>query len=102
MTVQKDNHGQGVALTPEANHGVDLVPGYMLVSDASKYSRFTERKLSLYRRYGLLKAVKAGKAYVYRKEWLDEFMDEWAGYDLSSEAAVKLAIKEKDWKRKHE
>lgn len=101
MTVQKGKHGQVYALTPEANHGVDLVPGYMFAPAAAEYICTTERKIGLFRRYKLLKAGKLGKNYVYRKEWLDEFMETWAGYDLSNETAVKLAIKAKEWKRKH-
>lgn len=83
-------------------HYRDLFPDYMLGPEAAKYIRTTERKISLYRRYKLLEAGKLGKNYVYRKEWLDEFMEEWKGYNLNNEEDVKLAIKEKDWKRKHE
>ena len=103
MTVQKDNHGQEFALTPEAKKklwGTNLVPGYMFAPAAAEYICTTERTIGLFRRYKLLKAGKLGKNYVYRKEWLDEFMETWAGYDLSNETAVKLAVKEKEGKQK--
>ncbi len=80
----------------------DLAPDYMFGADASKYLLTTERKLSLYRRYGLLKYSKLGKNYVYRKQWLDEFMETWSGYDLSNEDKVRLAINGKKWKEGHQ
>lgn len=79
----------------------DLVPGYMFAEEAAAYLKTTPRKISLYRRNCLLKAGKLGKNYVYRKEWLDDFMEVWAGYDLSNETAVKLAIREKEWRMSH-
>lgn len=80
----------------------DLKPEYMYGAEASDYLRTTERKLSLYRRNGLLKWSKLGKNYCYKKQWLDEFMDAWSGYDLSSEQAVRLAINSKKWKETHD
>lgn len=79
----------------------DLMPGYMFGQEAAEYLRTTPRKISLYRRYGLLRYGKLGKNFVYRKEWLDSFMETWSGYDMSSESAVRLAIKGKEWKVKH-
>lgn len=79
----------------------ELVPGYMFAKDAADYLRTTTRKISLYRRNGLLKFGKLGKNYVYKVSWLDEFMEAWSGYDLSNESAVKLAIKEKQWRQTH-
>lgn len=80
----------------------DLSPGYHFAPESAKYLNTTTRKVSLYRRYNLLKFAKFGKSYVYRKEWLDEFAEEWAGYDLSSEEKVKLAIREKEWRTAHD
>ena len=79
----------------------DVAPDYMYGAEASKYLLTTERKLSLYRRYGLLKYSKLGKHYVYRRQWLDEFMENWSGYDLSNEDKVKLAINGKKWREAH-
>ena len=82
-------------------HDPELVPGYWFGDRSALYLNTTERKISLYRRHGLLKFAKFGKNYVYRKEWLDEFAESWAGYDLSNEDKVKLAIREKDWRAAH-
>jgi len=79
----------------------ELVSDYMFGADASKYLLTTERKLALYRRYGLLKYSKLGKNFVYRRQWLDEFMENWKGYDLSNEGKVRLAINGKRWKEEH-
>lgn len=79
----------------------DLASDYMFGAEASEYLRTTERKLSLYRRHGLLKYSKLGKNYVYRRQWLDEFMETWQGYDLSNEDKVMLAINGKKWREVH-
>lgn len=75
---------------------------YLFGDQAAQYLRTTTRKISLYRRYGLLKSARLGKSYVYRRSWLDEFMDAWQGFDLSNETAVQLAINEKKWRSAHE
>lgn len=75
---------------------------YMFAEQASQYLKTTERKISLYRRYGLLKYAKLGKNYVYRQDWLDEFMEVWQGYDLSNEKQIKFSINAKEWRKKHE
>lgn len=75
---------------------------YLFGEQAAEYLRTTTRKISLFRRYKLLKSAKLGKNYVYRKSWLDEFMDAWQGFDLSSEKAVQLAISEKKWRSEND
>ena len=79
----------------------DLHPEYMYADDAAKYLLTTERKISLYRRNGLLKYGKLGKNYVFKKSWLDEFMEQWSGYDLSNESKIKYAINVRKWKNSH-
>ena len=79
----------------------DLVPEFLLAPEAARYLRCTTRKVSLYRRYGLLKSARYGKNYVYKKSWLDAFADEWSGTDLSSEEKIRLALNSKNWKEKH-
>lgn len=79
----------------------DLLPEYMDGSDAAAYLKTTERKIALYRSAGLLKFSKLGKGYVYKRSWLDDFMQTWAGYDLSNKAAVSRAINERKWKQQH-
>ena len=77
------------------------MPDYMLLDDAAAYLRTTTKKIAMYRKHGLLKAGKLGKSYIYRREWLNDFMDEWAGYDLSNESKIINAIAEKDCRRKN-
>lgn len=77
------------------------LPEYMYAEEASVYLRTTSRKLGLYRKYKLLKCGKLGKNYVYKKDWLDQFMEEWSGYDLSNEEAVKQSIRSKEWRENH-
>ena len=70
----------------------DLVPGYMTGKPASEYLGTTERKVALYRQCGLLRWAKLGKQFVYRREWLDEFMETWAGYDMSNREKIAFSI----------
>ena len=82
-------------------NNVDLFPDYVFQKDASKYLRTTERKIALFRKYGLLKSAKLGKNYVYRRDWLDDFMEEWSGFDLSNEEKIKLAVNGRAWHKRH-
>lgn len=79
----------------------DIKPEYMFQKEASEYLLTTEKKVALFRKYGLLKAGKYGKNYVYKKSWLDEFSETWCGYDLSSEEKIRLAINAKKWREEH-
>lgn len=79
----------------------DLNQEYMQGKPAAMYLHSTERKISLYRRYGLLKYAKLGKNFVYKRSWLDQFMEEWAGVDLSSEEKVRLAVNSRKWRQQH-
>lgn len=78
-----------------------LSPEYFYGDAAARYLNSTERKLALFRKYGLIRWSKLGKSYCYRKLWLDQFMEEWSGYDLSNEANIQLAVRSKEWKVKH-
>jgi len=90
--------GQALALQPITD---DLRPEYMRKEQAAQYILSTVKKLAIFRKYGMLKAAKLGKEYVYKKTWLDDFMEEWAGYDLSNPQRIAEAIKEKQWRRTH-
>lgn len=79
----------------------EMFPEYMFAEDASKYLLTTSRKLALYRKYQLIKFSKLGKNYIYKRGWLDQFMEDWNGYDMSNEEAVKQSIREKQWKATH-
>lgn len=78
-----------------------LLPDYMYQPEAAKYLRTTSRNIALWRKSGLLKAVKSGKSYVYKRSWLDQFMEDWSGYDMSNESKIRFAIKSENWKEKH-
>lgn len=80
---------------------IDIAPEYMLLDEAAAYLRTTTKKIAMYRKHGLLKAGKLGKSYIYRREWLDSFANQWAGYDLSNESKIINAIAEKSWRAKH-
>lgn len=79
----------------------DLKPGLILSPAAAEYLQVPARKLALFRKYGLVKTVRFGKWYAFRIEWLDEFIETWAGYDLGSEEKIRLAINARKWKATH-
>ena len=78
-----------------------LLPEYMHADAAADYLLTTERKLALYRKYNLIKWAKLGKSFIYRKQWLDSFMESWSSCDLSNEEAVKLAVSSRKWREKN-
>ena len=79
----------------------DLSNEFMYGKEAAEYLRTTERKIAMFRKHGLLKSAKYGKNYVYRVTWLNEFSEEWAGYDLSNEERLRLAVNSRKWKENH-
>ena len=83
------------------NRSEDLMPGYMDSETASRYSTFTKRKLGLFIKYDMLKFAKVGKGYIFRKEWLDEFMEEWNGWDLGTEEKIRFAVESRKWNERH-
>ncbi len=79
----------------------DLNPEYMTLQEAAHYIRASERKIPLFRKYGMLKFTRFGRSFVYKKSWCDDFSEEWAGYDLGNERKIQAAIAEKAWRKKH-
>lgn len=80
----------------------DLKSEYMFQKDAALYLHCTQRKIALYRKYGMLKCAKLGKNYVYKKSWLDDFMEQWSNTDLSNETKIRLAINARKWHETHD
>lgn len=100
-SVPSEAEGNSSELNSLYNKSDDLKPGYWYAKPSAVYLNTTTRKIALYRKYRLLKYAKFGKNYVYKKEWLDDFAEEWAGYDLGNEAKVKRAVAEKAWRKKN-
>jgi len=48
--------------------------GYISLSEATKYCNYSQEYLSLRARQGKLKAVKFGRNWVTKKEWLEEYL----------------------------
>ena len=99
-TIYRATH-QSENATHKLTKEEDLKPEYMFAPESAKYLQTTTRKIALFRKCGLLKWAKLGKNYVYKKTWLDDFMNDWSGYDLSNEPAIRLAINSKKWKVSH-
>lgn len=78
----------------------DLSPEYLMKEEAASYLCCTCRKISLFRQHQMLKYAKFGRHYVYKKTWLDDFAEEWAGYDLSNEYEIIRSIHEKERKKR--
>ena len=80
----------------------DLKPGYYEGREAAQYLRISPRRLPLLRKYGLLKYIKLGRSFIYKREWLDSFMEDYAGYDLTSTEDIMNAAALRAWRLKHE
>ena len=79
----------------------DLKPEYFEGDEAAKYLRISPRKLPVFRKYKMIKSVKLGRSYVYRKSWCDAFMEMYAGFDLSNEEAIATAAAVRSWEISH-
>lgn len=92
------------SLSEEIRGGIserDLMPGYLDSEEASVYLRSPKRKLGLLIKHGLLRYAKLGKGYIFRKEWLDDFMENWSGYDLGTEEKIIFAKSSRSWEERH-
>ncbi len=87
--------------TAKKERNPDLRPGYFESDEIAAYLRMSPRKLPIFRKYRMLKYVKLGRSFVYRKEWADEFMEKYAGFDLSNEAAIEQAAAIRAWEAEH-
>ena len=55
--------------------------------------KINRHKLGLYRKYGLLKAVKCGRGYSYFVEDIQKFVDMYNGCSLRNETEIMLAAR---------
>ncbi len=79
----------------------DVSQEYFSRDEAGEYLQVDGRKIDSFRKAGLLRYGRLGRNYIYRKCWLDDFMEEWAGYDLSSDENIKLSIQARNWRNTH-
>ena len=56
-----------------AGNNYNLDPSYISLQEASEYSGYSAGYLNLRARQCTLKAVKAGRNWMTKKEWVDEF-----------------------------
>lgn len=84
------------------NERNDLKPEYMIQEEAAKYLNVTPRSIAAMRKGGILRFLKAGKRFVYKKAWLDECVEKYAGYDISNPDSIALAVNSIKWREEHE
>ncbi len=63
---------------------------------AAAYLHVTARKISMYRRHGLITAFRGGHGWVYSQDELDKFMKEWQGYSLRNPDEIMAAKRMKN------
>lgn len=64
---------------------------YLNAEEAAQILRCSTRKIGELRSGGLLKGLRIGKSYIYRRREIDRFFDEYAGFDLGNESKIRLA-----------
>jgi hypothetical protein len=64
---------------------------YVTASEAAKILRCSTRKIGELRTGGLIRGMRIGKSYIYRRREIDRFFDEYAGFDLGNESKIRLA-----------
>lgn len=60
--------------------------------EVAAYLQTTCRKIGLYTKYGLIKSIRIGRNFMYRPEWVMQFLEDWVDYDLRDESKVIAAI----------
>jgi uncharacterized protein YecA (UPF0149 family) len=64
---------------------------YILLREATKYCHYSQEYLGLRARQGKLKAVKFGRNWVTKKEWLDEYLNKNQKSKIKNQKFVKPA-----------
>lgn len=67
---------------------------YISLAEATKYCKYSQEYLSLRARQGNLKAVKFGRNWVTKKEWLEEYLDKATAYNRSNNKTKKVLAPE--------
>ena len=60
---------------------------YISLSEAAKYTPYSAEYLSLRARQGKLRAIKIGKIWVTKREWVEEYVRKYQG----KEETVKIS-----------
>jgi len=63
---------------------------YISLREATKYCGYSQEYLSLRARYGKLKAMKFGRNWVTKKEWLDEYLKKTEEYNNNNNHSLKF------------
>ncbi|MFH1462755.1 MAG: hypothetical protein ABIG08_03630, partial [bacterium] len=75
----------------EENHN----DNYISLQKATKYCKYSQEYLSLRARQGKLKAVKFGRNWVTKKEWLDEYFQKVEEYNNNNNFRTKKPVVQK-------
>ncbi|WP_102343748.1 helix-turn-helix domain-containing protein [Galactobacillus timonensis] len=68
-----------------------MTDDYLTASEAAQILRCSARKIGELRSGGLLKGLRVGKTYIYRRRDIDTFFDDYAGFDLGNASKIRLA-----------
>jgi len=71
---------------------MDRESNYISLQDATKFCNYTQEYLSLRARQGKLKAVKFGRNWVTKEEWLKEYLGKVEEYNHKEETVVKIKL----------
>ena len=79
-------------------------PDYISLQEATKYCKYSQEYLSLRARQGKLKAIKLGRNWVTKKEWIEEYLARVEEYkeSLKSKETEKALERIKEEKSKRE
>ena len=50
------------------------------------------RTVGIWRRLGMIRSIRASYGYLFRQEWVDEFLDTYAGLEVSSLEKCQYAM----------
>lgn len=62
-------------------------------TETAEYIGVNHSKVTMWREYGLLKGIKVGAAWKFTMSAINAFLEEYSGYDVSTEANVQIALR---------
>lgn len=65
---------------------------YLTTEQVATMLHATKRNVGLWRRKNMIKSIRCSNGYLFKSEWVNEFVDRFAGMSITNEEKCDLAI----------
>lgn len=65
---------------------------YLTTAEVAEMLHATKRNVGLWRRKNMIRSIRCSNGYLFKPEWVDEFVDRFAGMSVTNEEKCDLAL----------